>query len=57
MTRALRNDRAFQIYYAHVLLREAKSRRGQNVEWMLSGAARARREALALRPEQVDLFA
>lgn len=50
--------RAFLIYYAGVLLREAKARRGQNVEWMLAGAARARREAAAidLRPNQGELF-
>jgi hypothetical protein len=50
--------RAFLIYYARVMLREAHSRRGQNVRWMLNGAARARREALAidLRPAQGRLF-
>jgi hypothetical protein len=50
-------DRAFLIYYARVLLREAKARRGQNVQWMLEGAARARREAMDMRPVQPDLFA
>ena len=49
-------DRSFLLYYASVLLREAKARRGQNVQWMLNGAARARREAFAMRPAQADLF-
>lgn len=49
-------DRSFLLYYASVLLREAKARRGQNVGWMISGAARARREAFAMRPAQDDLF-
>ena len=51
--------RAFLIYYAGVLLREARARRGQKVDWMLAGAARARREAAAidLAPPQSDLFA
>lgn len=40
--------RSFLIYYAGVLLREARARRGQNVEWMLAGAARARRQAAAI---------
>jgi len=35
--------RAFLLYYAGVLLREAKARRGQNVGWMIQGAADARR--------------
>lgn len=50
-------SRDFLLYYAGVLLREAKARRGQNVGWMIDGAARARREAHALRPSQGDLFA
>jgi len=52
--------RAFLIYYARVMLREAKLRRGQRgIAWMIAGAARARREALAidLRPAQAELFA
>jgi hypothetical protein len=52
--------REFLIYYARVMLREARARRGQRgIEWMLRGAARARREALAidLRPAQAELFA
>jgi hypothetical protein len=50
--------RAFLIYYAGVLLREARARRGQNVNWMLAGAARARREAAGIdvRPAQGNLF-
>jgi len=58
MSTALRDDPEFLLYYARVLLREAKARRGQNVAWMLAGAARARREAMAARtPKQMDLFA
>lgn len=49
-------SRSFLLYYASVLLREAKARRGQNVQWMLTGAARARREAFAMRPAQAELF-
>jgi hypothetical protein len=51
--------KAFLIYYAGVLLREARARRGQNVDWMIAGAARARREAagIDLSPSQADLFA
>lgn len=54
-----RERRSFLLYYAKVLLREARSRRGQNVAWMIAGAARARREAMAidLTPAQPDLFA
>lgn len=50
--------RAFLIYYAGVLLREARARRGQNIEWMLAGAARARREAASIdiKPAQGELF-
>lgn len=50
-------SRDFLIYYAHVLLREARARRGHNVQWMIDGAARARRQAMALRPAQGELFA
>ena len=49
-------SRSFLLYYASVLLREAKARRGENVQWMLTGAARARREAFAMRPAQAELF-
>ncbi|WBO23952.1 hypothetical protein [Sphingomonas abietis] len=46
--------KAFLIYYAKVLLREATVRRGQNNGWLLRGAAEARREAAAIdtRPAQ-----
>lgn len=51
-------ERDFLIYYARVLIREARARRGQNVQWMIDGAARARRKAMSidLRPPQADLF-
>lgn len=51
-------QRAFLIHYARVLLREARSRRGQNVDWMIAGAARARREAMAIQPaaKQMEMF-
>lgn len=50
-------QRAFLLYYARVLLREARSRRGQNIGWMIAGAARARREAMAIRPaQQMEMF-
>lgn len=52
-------DRAFLFYYARVLLREARARRGTSfAAVLLAGAARARREALAidLSPAQMDLF-
>jgi hypothetical protein len=50
--------RAFLIYYARVMLREARARRGQRVAWMIAGAAKARREALAIdvRPAQMSLL-
>lgn len=57
MSHEPRRDRDFLLYYAGVLLREAKARRGQNVAWMLEGAARARRKAMADKPEQGELFA
>lgn len=47
--------RAFLIHYARVMLREVQSRRGQKgLDWMLRGAANARREAMSidLRPKQ-----
>lgn len=50
------NSREFLIYYARVMLREARFRRGQNVRWMIEGAARARRQAMAARPVQGELF-
>lgn len=51
-------QRAFLIYYARVMLREVRARRGsKGNEWMLLGAARARREAAAIRLEtQCELF-
>lgn len=57
MTR-LGNDPAFLRYYARVLLREARARRGTPfatslVQW----ANRARKEAAAIKPVQGDLFA
>jgi hypothetical protein len=50
--------REFLFYYARVLIREAKARRGSNVTWMIEGAAKARREAFAIdvTPAQKDLF-
>ena len=39
------NSRDFLISYARVMLREAKVRRGQNVQWMIDAAAKARRQA------------
>ena len=50
------NSRDFLLYYARTMLREAKARRGQNVQWMLAAAARARKQALAIQPVQLDLF-
>lgn len=50
------NSRDFLLYYASVLLREAKARRGSNVTWLLEGVAKARRQAFAIRPEQGELF-
>lgn len=53
-----RNSPAFLKYYAGVLLREARARRGQpGIQWMIDGAARARRQAMATRPAQGVLFA
>ena len=51
-------QREFLIYYAKVMLREAHARRGQRVQWMLDGAAQARREAAAIdvRPAQGALL-
>lgn len=51
-----RNSPAFLEYYAGVLEREAAARPGQDVEWMLLGAAKARLQAKSFRPEQPDLF-
>lgn len=51
-------ERDFLLYYASVLEREADARPNQDVQWMLDGAARSRREASAidLTPPQPDLF-
>ncbi|QNQ62497.1 hypothetical protein IB024_01700 [Brucella sp. 6810] len=47
----------FLDYYASVLEREAAARPGQNVDWMIEGAARAREQAAVARvPAQADLF-
>lgn len=51
-----RNSPEFLKYYAGVLLKEARARRGQNVQWMIDGAARARRQAMATRPAQMEMF-
>lgn len=53
-----RRDPAFLRYYARVLLREAKARRGTPFATaLLEWAARARREAVeAALPVQGDLF-
>jgi hypothetical protein len=51
------NSRDFLIHYARVMLREAKVRRGQNVQWMIDAAAKARRQAMCARPAQGELFA
>lgn len=51
-----RNSSAFLEYYASVLQREADARPGQDVQWMIDGAARARRQAAEARPEQGELF-
>lgn len=54
----MRGDKAFLIHYARVLHREARARRGSSfAELLLKGAARARREAMAIVPIQPDLFA
>lgn len=51
------SDPAFLVYYAGVLEREAAARPGQDVDWMIAGAERARRQAKELsRPVQGDLF-
>lgn len=54
--------RDFLIYYARVLLREARARRKRSPDYaaaLLEWAGKARREALGmdLRPVQGDLFA
>jgi len=42
-------QRAFLIYYARVMLREYRARRGwRGTAWMLNGAIRATREASAI---------
>ncbi len=47
-------QKTFLLYYAKVLLREARARRHQNHAWLLNAASRARRDAAAidLRPVQ-----
>lgn len=53
-----RNSPEFLRYYAKVVLREAKARRGTEFSrWLLECALRARRQAMAFRPVQGDLFA
>ena len=54
----MNRDPAFLIYYARVLLREARYRRGTAFAAMLiNGAARARRDAIEFaKPIQPDLF-
>ncbi|SCW56675.1 hypothetical protein SAMN02927924_01410 [Sphingobium faniae] len=55
--RTSEEERDFLRYYARVLLREAKARRGTAFAHILmAGAARARREAMSIRPAQADLF-
>ena len=51
-------ERAYLLYYAAVLEREADARPHQDVQWMRDGAARARSEAASidLRPAQPSLF-
>lgn len=51
-----RNSREFLIHYARVMLGEARARRGRNVQWMIDAAANARRQAMAARPPQGELF-
>ena len=41
-------ERDFLLYYAGVLTREAKARPGQDVQWMIDGASRARLEAASI---------
>jgi len=55
-------ERAFKLYYARVLVREARARRTRSPDFsatLLSWAVKARREAYAIdiRPVQGDLFA
>ncbi|MDR2858399.1 MAG: hypothetical protein LBV50_11215 [Novosphingobium sp.] len=61
MARDLSSDPDFLLYCAGVLLREAGARRGTSfAALLLNGAARARREAIALRKVgtvQGELFA
>lgn len=51
------DDPEFLKFYARVMLREARARRGRDVQWMIDAAANARRQAMAHRPAQGDLFA
>lgn len=50
--------KAFLVYYATVLMREANARPHQDCQWMRDGAERALREAAAIdtSPAQPDLF-
>lgn len=53
-----RTTPAFLKYYARVCLREARARRGSPFATTLLGwAAKARREAMANKPSQGELFA
>ena len=61
-TKTPAEERSFRIYYARVLLREARARRRSNPKFaadLLAWAGKARREALAIdvSPPQLDLFA
>jgi hypothetical protein len=54
-------ERAFRIYYARILLREARARRARSPRFaadLLAWAAKARREAFAIdvSPAQMDMF-
>jgi hypothetical protein len=54
-------EREFKLYYARVLVREARARRARDPTFsatLLSWAVKARREAYAIdnRPLQGDLF-
>ncbi|PZU59858.1 MAG: hypothetical protein DI547_05110 [Sphingobium sp.] len=59
--RTLAEERAFRLYYARVLIREARARRRTSPGFaadLLAWAAKARREACAIdiSPAQADLF-
>ena len=52
-----RTDPEFLRYYARVLLREAKARRGTEFgKWLAQCANRARKEAAGFKPAQGSLF-